>query len=218
MSETLKSAWNALLQQWSTAALSSEFADALPDEVRQTGWLGFPSATEEQIVATEQRLGTTLPPSYRAFLAVSNGWRFLLWTPSSLKEQNWLHGEVNHLFKISHVTWLKDSGPHGEGAEMIAMWCNATEDILSIPDEEYFVYDIPTQQPSTFRDEYLKTALNIGTWDDGLLLLNPQVITAEGEWEAMDFNASYPGAYRYRSFWDLMQAEYRDFLLTKDGV
>ncbi len=31
-------------------------------------------ATEDQLRATEQRLGTSLPPSLRTFLACSNGW------------------------------------------------------------------------------------------------------------------------------------------------
>jgi len=39
-----------------------------------SGWLGFPGATEAETAAAEAHLGVTLPPSYRAFLRVSNGW------------------------------------------------------------------------------------------------------------------------------------------------
>lgn len=37
--------------------------------------LAAPPATEAEIAAAEQRLGARLPPSYRQFLGVSNGWR-----------------------------------------------------------------------------------------------------------------------------------------------
>ncbi|WP_405866165.1 SMI1/KNR4 family protein [Streptomyces sp. NBC_00005] len=37
--------------------------------------LGFPPASEERILAVEERLGHRLAPSYRTFLAVSDGWR-----------------------------------------------------------------------------------------------------------------------------------------------
>lgn len=37
--------------------------------------LAAPPAAEEEIAAAEERLGVRLPPSYRRFLGVSNGWR-----------------------------------------------------------------------------------------------------------------------------------------------
>ncbi|MGW4020974.1 SMI1/KNR4 family protein [Streptomyces sp. NPDC005009] len=37
--------------------------------------LAAPPAAEEEIAAAEERLGVRLPPSYRRFLAASNGWR-----------------------------------------------------------------------------------------------------------------------------------------------
>jgi hypothetical protein len=39
-------------------------------------------------------------------------------------------------------------------------------------------------------------------------LLNPKVIDENGEWEAWEFGNKIPGAYRYRSFWEMMQATY----------
>lgn len=74
--------WRSLLTRW-----SQEWADARAAEVAQgepaardeeplhTRWLGFPAAPEERIRALEERLGHRLPPSYRTFLAVSDGWR-----------------------------------------------------------------------------------------------------------------------------------------------
>jgi hypothetical protein len=68
--------WRAFLQQWSREWLEDErFRAQMPDEVVASRWLGFPGATEEQIASAEARLGIALPPSYRAFLKISNGWR-----------------------------------------------------------------------------------------------------------------------------------------------
>ena len=47
--------------------------------------------------------------------------------------------------------------------------------------------------------------------DSAIYLLNPEVVTAEGEWEAWLFANWLPGASRYRSFAELMEAEYRTF-------
>jgi cell wall assembly regulator SMI1 len=38
-------------------------------------WLGETGATETQIAALEQRIGQSLPPSYRSFLMVLNGFQ-----------------------------------------------------------------------------------------------------------------------------------------------
>jgi cell wall assembly regulator SMI1 len=46
----------------------------LPDEVKASLWLGRPPASDSQISQAEERLGIALPPSYRTFLRVSNGW------------------------------------------------------------------------------------------------------------------------------------------------
>jgi HEAT repeat protein len=48
--------------------------------------------------------------------------------------------------------------------------------------------------------------------DSAIILLNPQVVTPEGEWEAWFFANWIPGAYRYRSFWELMQGQYEQVL------
>ncbi len=73
--------WQSFLSRW-----SGEWADACdpdPDQpldasdeqARRNRWLGFEPATAERIAALEQRAGRPLPPSYRAFLEVSDGWR-----------------------------------------------------------------------------------------------------------------------------------------------
>ncbi|HEX8037157.1 MAG TPA: SMI1/KNR4 family protein, partial [Ktedonobacterales bacterium] len=69
--------WRLFLEQWSEDILRYDHAyrQTLPDDVVSGGWLGYRSASEAQLLAAERRLRTTLPPSYRSFLAVTNGWR-----------------------------------------------------------------------------------------------------------------------------------------------
>lgn len=87
----------------------------------------------------------------------------------------------------------------------------------SIADEEYFVYG-EAQDCSNLRVEYLQTALEISDLgDSAIYLLNPQVITADGEWEAWFFCNWLPGADRYRSFREMMQAEYKNVLELREA-
>lgn len=75
--ETDPDKWRALLQQLSDLALSDEdIRKRLTADQIKKRWMGEAPATEEQIAAAERRLGVRLPPSYRAFLKVSNGWHY----------------------------------------------------------------------------------------------------------------------------------------------
>jgi hypothetical protein len=59
-----------------------------------------------------------------------------------------------------------------------------------------------------FRREYLQTALQISdVGDSAVVLLNPKVVTPEGEWETWFFANWLPGAIRYRSFGEWLAAE-----------
>ncbi|MFB7471904.1 SMI1/KNR4 family protein [Kitasatospora sp. NPDC056184] len=71
--------WRPFLVRW-----SEEWAGACTDpaglrdgdeEAWRARWLGFEGAPAERIAAAEAELGCVLPPSYREFLAVSDGWR-----------------------------------------------------------------------------------------------------------------------------------------------
>jgi HEAT repeat protein len=103
--------WRPLLERWSREWLQdADYAAELPDAVVESSWLGYPPASEEQIAAAERRLGTTLPPSYRAFLRVTNGWRrtspFIerLW---GTEELEWLSVRNQDLVDI----WTADEMP-----------------------------------------------------------------------------------------------------------
>ena len=203
--------WERFLKRWSQELLKSmgEERFKLPLEVIQSGWLGYPGASEEQITCTEARLETTLPPSYREFLKVTNGWRqttpFIdkLWSTEDLE---W--------FSLRHQAWID---------AFVERYTNDSVERLephlgepSISDREYFVYG-DAQDCSQLRVEYLQTTLEISEKGDAAIyLLNPQVITADGEWEAWFFGDWLPGADRYRSFREMMQAEYENFLELRE--
>ena len=68
-------AWRQFLGRWNRELLGdAEVRRGLPAEVVASGWLGYPGATPAEIERAESRLGVRLPPSYRTFLTVSNGW------------------------------------------------------------------------------------------------------------------------------------------------
>ena len=155
-------------------------------------WLGFPGATETQLVQLESQLGTTLPPSYRAFLSYTNGWRLLTFT-------------IENVCSTENVTWFIDRYPR-----IVQAWMSMPT--MDIPDSRYYVYD-EHQREIDIRPEYLASCLLISDIADAaMVLLNPDVMTSDGEWEAWLLASWLPGAHRYRSFWELMQAEYQSFL------
>ncbi|SHH96511.1 SMI1/KNR4 family protein [Streptomyces sp. 3214.6] len=105
MVETGEFEWRDFLVRW-----SGEWADAGEDEQslgerdsvpRRERWLGFEGADEALIVAAEERLGCRLPPSYRAFLEVSDGWRHA-------------GGFVYVLAGTEQVRWHEDSSGLGQ--------------------------------------------------------------------------------------------------------
>lgn len=187
--------WKAFLKLWSEEILASELAGAFPDEVRGLGWLGYPGAAESEIIHAEERLSRELPPSYRSFLQVTNGWRMV----SPL---------LGRLWSVEEVEWLRlrrrglvESWRMGEAL---------SRPVQPVGDEDYFVYG-ESQDSVMFRSEYLESALEISDLDpaqDAIYLLNPEVMTEDGEWEAWFFASWLPGTIRYRSYWEMMQAEY----------
>lgn len=198
--------WETFLTQWSQEILEARAIDSsnLPQEVIDSGWLGYPGATEEQLNHVETRLAVSLPPSYRKFLKVSNGWR----QTTHFIDRLWSTDEIDW-FARRHQDWInryvqqQHPNSSSNGREVAG---------LSISDSEYFVYG-EQQDCRKLRSEYLQTALEISDKRDAAIyLLNPQVISESGEWEAWFFGDWLPGADRYLSFQEMMQAEYQTFL------
>jgi len=179
--------WNELLKRWSRDALGSpQRAALLPQNAKASGWLGYPGSSPDALNQAEARLGMDLPPSYRQFLATTNGWH----TGNRAIPELWPVEQIEW-FRVNNQDWIDaymdtDAGP--------------------ISDSNYFVYG-KDQDPVLFRREYLESALQISTeGDEAVYLLNPKVTTPDGEWEAWFFANWLPGARRYRSFWELMVA------------
>lgn len=184
--------WRSFLETYSRELLSSpQVVSRVQDDVLKSGWLGFPGATEEAILAQENKLGTRLPISYRNFLKVSNGWRFL-------------GNFVYKLHPIEEVGWFRDTNQD---------WIDAyLSEPIDTPNSEYFVYG-ESQDPVWFRSQYLQSALEISEeGDSAIYLLNPEVQFMNGEWEAWFFANWLPGASRYRSFRDLIKNERKRYL------
>lgn len=94
-------------------------------------------------------------------------------------------------------------------SEDFLLW--TSEEMTPVSDEEYYRYQYSRdfsnlQDPVYFRGEYLRSLVLIADFGNtGFILLNPIEKTKDGEWEAWNLSWSAPGAYRYRSFAELMQ-------------
>lgn len=109
--------WRPFLLRW-----SGEWADSMPDgETRgeddeaalRARWLGFPPASQERIAAMEERLGRRMPPSYREFLKVSDGWRHaggFVWLLAGTEDAHWHHNESG-LADMFEEYLDEDAGP-----------------------------------------------------------------------------------------------------------
>ncbi|MFI6451733.1 SMI1/KNR4 family protein [Streptosporangium amethystogenes] len=186
--------WLSLLRQVGPIAIERVYGDDpehLAAEARSQNWLGSPGVTEPEIMQHEQRLGVRLPPSYREFLKVTNGW----------DEDGIASGR---LLPIGAIGRVRDLDPG-----LASIWSSPDED-LHVPDEDYFVYG-EGQDTIHFRGEYVPDSLQIGEYDDGTYLLNPRIKTPDGEWEAWYLAPWLAGAARFRSFWDLMNSQLREY-------
>ncbi|GGV58932.1 cell wall assembly protein [Streptomyces griseoloalbus] len=117
MTDTMAFDWRSFLLRW-----SGEWADSLPEgetrseddeAARRARWLGFPPASEERIAALEERLGRRLPPSYRAFLEVSDGWRHaggFVWLLAGTEDAHW-HRDESGLADMFEGYLDEDAGP-----------------------------------------------------------------------------------------------------------
>lgn len=170
-------------------------AELITDVQRETNWLGKPGATEAELTQVEERLQQWLPPSYRSFLAASNGFGpigYFIYDLYSIAEVDWL--AVKDAFVVE--LWEEDLVP---------------EDNPELADERYLRYD-SSQNAGILRPGHMRQCLMISNWGDaGFLALNP-AIQHEGEWEAWHFANWNPGAVRYRSFAELMQNSLKRYI------
>jgi hypothetical protein len=163
--------WHQFLTEWNhDLLLDRQVVATVSDEVVATGWLGADGATEEQLLELETYLGRALPPSYRAFLAASNGWR----CPGAAVQRLWSTDEVEW-FTVRHKHWA-DAWVQGVRHEGSARAARRARDLL------YSALEISEDE------------------DSAIYLLNPLRTTGDGEWEACLFADWLPGFETYPSF------------------
>lgn len=189
MSAIAKDDWMPILSRLNSILLTERWRGDLTQEALSVGWCGQSPAQESDIFKTEKRLGLTLPPWYRSFLSISNGWR-----PFSSFIERLLPVEEIDRYRIAEPEHLK-----------LLQQCYQEDDIS---DEEYLDYETPKHMEA-LRHRYYPDCLLIGKkWDGGggeLLLLNPHIVFPDGEWETIFFANWIPGNQRYRSFREFVE-------------
>ena len=200
-----------ILEQWSDLAVETRFRRNrrhVPEPVLATGSVLVPGADEAAIARTEGRLGLSLPPSYRAFLRRTNGayagplgledtgwcgWRDPPSRPTSLLPVEAIGpSATNDPFSVDLSTELLASLPYGQ-TTLTQPWRSE--------DGEIAFLDVPaTGAPADEAVAGLYWSVLIGwVWDPStLVVLNPMIADANGEWE---LDIVHPdGAWRYPSF------------------
>jgi len=203
--------WREFLRRWNEEYLAS--GEPIPKSVRGSRWLGFDPASEEEIETLERRLGYRLPPSYRAFLLTTNGWR----RPAAA---------VKRLRAAKKVEWLEVDDP-----QLLEAWTIGEQmyggggggkdrgEFDGLTAREYFRYDAVTS--GHYNRAHFRQSLKIADEIEGdsqIFLLNPRCVAEDGEWEAWDFANWIPGVVRHPSFAHLMRAQYEAFRLYQDGA
>ncbi|MGK7944584.1 MAG: SMI1/KNR4 family protein [Microcystaceae cyanobacterium] len=190
--------WSDFLREWEQEALEilSAFQLINPsnltlveEEFLKKRQLFSNGATTEQIQSLEKRLGRKLPPSYVEFLHTSNGGIILA-----------MSADDGALWSTEQVKWFIEQDP-----QWVETWEQGNHS--DVRDHLYFVYG-EKQDCVHIRTEYLRTALAVSnSTDSAVYLLNPQIVSSSGEWEAWYFDNELPGAIRYPSFLEMMVAE-----------
>ena len=181
--------WKSLLSRLNSIMLATErWRIELSNEALSSGWCGQEPATDQEIRLAEERLGVSLPPTYRSFLKCSNGWRPF----SSFIERIFPTHEFER-FRIANPELLADIQRYYQEDE--------------VTDAEYLDFENP-DRIHALRHRYYADSIVLGTgwnWGNEVILLNPHVVSGDGEWEAIFFANWVPGNVRFRSFLKLVE-------------
>jgi hypothetical protein len=200
LNDIINNDWMPLLQRFNALVLHSKrFSGDVAEQAVLSGWCGQAPGSEIEIQRAEMRLGVKLPPSYRAFLSISNGW----WPFNSF---------VMRLLPVQEIDRFRILDP-----EFFASLERAHErllglhgdDVSAVPDEVYLDYATPAHNMA-IRQQYYGDSLLISERDETeLVLLNPFIVSADGEWETI-FSAHWiPGNRRFRSFREFVEHSIR---------
>jgi hypothetical protein len=183
--------WSDLLRRWSVELCNDDsFALTQDDAVIESGWTGAEPAAENELRDLERRIGQTLPPSYRSFLLTTNGY-----VPGS---------------SVSRIRPAREVKPFiDEESDWVDVWIETDTAPMTVAEH------VATrgQDVVNARWQLLSNAIQVSdVFDGAVYLLCPTVVDDEGEWEAWHFASWLPGAARFASWWDLINAEYRTWL------
>ncbi|SHN74119.1 SMI1/KNR4 family protein [Cryptosporangium aurantiacum] len=210
--------WTRFLRQWSAEWLavpeSEHRPPPWPPRVAASGWLGYEPASEESIAAAEERLGVRLPPSYRAFLAVSDGWRAFspfIWELLPSARVGW--------FREVSPAWLEAWDADKFVPRETGLWQRTLEeegiDPEDLPDwdEDDFYDDGAEEWSPDAPPRLMARALQVsGDGDSAVLLLDPSDVGPDGEWAGYFLANWAAGTHgRHASFAELVRAEYATF-------
>ncbi|RST07706.1 SMI1/KNR4 family protein [Streptomyces sp. WAC07149] len=201
--------WEPFLRTWSAERETA--MRALEPSEPPLGWLGFDPAPPERIAALEARLGAPLPPSYRSFLEVTDGWRWageFVYLLAPAAEVGPLRELTGHLFEMLSEWEQEDLEEDLDEEE---------EDEEEEDEEE----DLDDGDEEPYESERWGRAIQISLdGDQTWLMLDPGDVNADGEWAAYRYSSwSGEGPERHESFADLMYAEFQGFhaLRKPDG-
>jgi hypothetical protein len=188
--------WRDFLHLFSRVLLAKDTPDNddvnrpnFSPEIHERGYIGFDGATEEQIAAAEARLGVRLPPSYRTFLSVSNGWPVM-----------WHSVEPGELWPAERIGLWRVQDP-----EAVEVWGTQQGEETS-PEEHRRSRG---EDEIGYREQYVQNLIAISDRGDACdLLLSPEVVDSDGEWECWKIASWIPGAHRFRSFEDWFRDAY----------
>jgi hypothetical protein len=190
--------WHTFLERYSEELLATfDLWIEVPEDVRETGWMGYAPATETTIAATERRLGRALPESLRAFYAVTNGWRqtgYFIFDVLPVEEIGWLCDREPHLYKLAcEAEQVAGPWPDDPGNERL-------------------------QQYRAEQGSRVKRSLAISSEGDAATwLLDPGPDPHSGEWPGGRWAGWNPAMeWSAQSFAELMQQEFDSLLQLRD--
>jgi hypothetical protein len=160
--------WRAYLERYSKGLIAyydlSPSSGRFSEEARRKGWLGVAPATNEAIADTERRLGVTLPPSLKAFYAVTNGW------PHDFN----LYARMQVL-PVEQIGWYRD---------IEEIWLAGGLDTAEKVDA-YLATDEPYPEERAWLESLMRSlAVSSEGEEAAIILLDPEQVNEAGEWAA----------------------------------
>jgi hypothetical protein len=191
--------WQEYLQYCSAEMLKdSTTREFLPESVFASGWMGYEPASEEEIKATEDRLGIwRFPSTMRNFYQVTNGWRHVSYF-------------IHEILPIERVGWLKDVIP----------------DLWTPPEHAEEAFEKETDLAGRFNlyTQYVRVNRSIVVAEEGdsaHLLMDPYVQFSyddkHDEWAGGTWASWNPAMdWTSRSFEELFKEEFESYVRLRD--